>query len=638
MTDQSSVPGQFIPGSAVPGALSTTTPGAGWPDYYLFNFNPNPSVEVDLTGYASVALATLAQDADGAYDGQYSLEVRTPGLVAGEGVLTPSSTILGDTVGSAVVQLYGESGTLQIMALSNPGGSVLGQTTITLDGTEWVTVNLSSLAMVAGNSFYLAILTTTPQNLTFYVDAVAYYPTSPAASFIDGDSQNALWTGTPGLSTSYQQYQNPIQLSGGMHLDGSITVIATGEIFRVDVGPNGNVIPIELDMDMSGDVFIGIAGQEESGGGSITEINVYSPPGGLDDFAVWETSTDVDPAHVLIGANNAGVASGTGGSWARAFAQFSPPKQTIAPSTGEALWQSAKFMASGFQFASVPAGDAQNLTDVQAEVTPVGSSTAAPSAYALPRQIRTIVKPTQINLVPNPSFEVSAANWVAIGSATIGQYSTISYGGSYSGLVTCGADSEGVYIIVPDLIVGDVYNVSAYVHPVTSNISDVEIVAGGEFLSTAQFGSPVYGGDTNNPGYGDGAYGGSTEGVGTALPVTDVDGNPYWYRPSTSFTATTSTMTLSFQPTLAASGTYPLEFAIDCVMVATGETTPDYGDGDSDGWVWEAGQTIGLTRSYYYERQSVALQAVESVLNQHNVFGVSSGNALQPLWATPYTQ
>lgn len=596
-----------------------------WPSYYTNNFNPNPSADVALTGYAallgseSVSLSTAYS-----YVGQNSVQVSTPGNAAGEGLVTPAGAIIAAATGSASLWIIGQTGTLSVTAVNTIGGASLGSSTVVLDGT-WQNVAVNGLSLVSGQNLLLLVQTTSQEEITFYVDAVQYEPESPAHPYIDGWQYGCFWTGTPGLSTSYQPFQNAIVASGAMTLEGNIAITVYGEMLQLgNVTPgNGPVVTISGQMDMSGTQHQinrlsgegtatgsftdpGVAGLPwlVAGGGTIS-LTVASPGSGFSDFAIFQT-TDADPAMSLVGYNNAGagpvaaVPSGatySASPYTPVYGVFSPPVQSLN-AAGQALWQSAAFMAVGFQLSGMPVGapgtnapNSIDLTDVQASVVPFTGSNPTVPAYTLPRSLKAVVKPTTMNYVPNPSMQNNATGWTAYGGATIARVATPSYDPTGSLQVTVPYnDTGGAYVSVAGLVVGDVYTASAYVMPTSANID----------LITMSIGSAS-------------ATAGS---AGSALAANWVQ---VWF----SFTATASTVQLTFTPTLL-SGTANMVFNADCVMVAPGDVLTSYGDGNSAGWIWQQGGTAGNCPSFYYERQNAGSQAVQQVLSQHTPLGLAS--------------
>lgn len=612
-----------------------------WPAAFAYNFNTNPSAEVDLTGYAILHPGTTPEvmtQADYGYSGLWSVSVTTPGIMPGEGISTPVGTILSPVTGSASCWIYGETGSLVVTAVEN--GTTLGSAPVILDGSGWQRVVLNGLAMATGNDpFQLLVQTAGTEAVTFLVDAVQYEPESPANDYFDGSYPGASWEGDADESESVMLYEFPVSSDGSLYLDGSISFVVQGEIFSIgNADPSaGPVVMITGMMDISGTeheivpvttpgrtaippaIDTGINGLpwEIAGGGTWTSLVVVSPLSGFDNFAVWETGVDPDPAMSLIGVSNAGTKSGQT-SYNRIYGMFTPPLDQV-DSAGQNAWNGARYMAAGFRIGSqgvyaTATPNGVNLVDVQVEKAPLGMM--QPTAYQLPRAISTIVRPTSMNFVTNPGFEAGTANWSAAGSATLAADTTEFVSGTQSLKVTCTSSGQGAEIMVADLIAGDEYCLSAYVFIQSPNIGSLAMTAGGEGTSTGQFEDPYYGGDTVYPGYGQGPYGGVT-------PSTTAMATGAWTRPYLSFTAGGSSLTVSFEPTLVSGGTGNMVFNIDNVMVSPGQELQDYGDGSTDGWQWELGGTPGLSRSYYYERQQVAARAVESVLEQHIPLGIS---------------
>jgi hypothetical protein len=634
-----------------------------WPSYYTYNFCPNPSAEASTAGYhplhAVTGVSETVFQADYAQAGSYSAGVTTPGVVPGEGVSTPLGTILAATTGAVSLYAYGPAGLVLNVSAVTSDGVTRASTQVTMTGL-YVQVVLDNVTMPNGLSIQALVATTEAEAVTFLVDCVQYEPESSANPYIDGDAYGGAWTGTAGLSSSYQQFQFPVFATGGLTVEGSASFIDIGEVFSIgNANPAaGPIVIIYGQLDVSGDqhpmvatteagrtaptttpptIDTGVPGipWEIAGGGWITSIGLYVPPGRVSDFGAWVTGSnpnlglgDHDPAKVLLGQNNAGVSSGgtqniggvNTGNYSVPFAIFTPPSDQ-ASSGAQYLWHRAAFMAAGFKVASQAAyvsaaqPGAVNFTDVQvqqAAVTPLVTP-AAPTTYSYPRSLSTIVKPTRANLCPNPSFEASGGNydefWTMIGTATP-SLSTHAYPqGSQSLLLTASAGSSGAYVTIPDLIAGDTYTASGYVVARTANIGNILMEAGS--LSAAAW-----------------------TGTG-AMPETTSSGAMAWMQVSLTFTAPASTVQLGFVSQYASGGSGSIEFNVDCVLVEPGEVLNPYADGSNTGWEWEQGGTAALTRSYYYERQNVAAKAVTAVLDQHIPLGLMYN---QPQYAVPATQ
>src|SRR5215469_12498094 len=109
-----------------------------WPNVDTYNFCPNPSFELDLTGVTSIAGAVLNVSAK-AQAGSQSLIVTTPGQNPNEGVILPPGTVLGTATGCVSFYLQGsdvtQSGTLNVYAIDQTSSTTLGSTTVSYDFT-----------------------------------------------------------------------------------------------------------------------------------------------------------------------------------------------------------------------------------------------------------------------------------------------------------------------------------------------------------------------------------------------------------------------------------------------------------------------------------------------------------------------
>lgn len=619
---------------------------------YTANLCPNPSFEVSLAGWEPVEGAEIALS-DTAYIGTQGLEVTTPGFAIGEGVTSAIAVVPYTTTGSVSLYLYGAPANLTLSAYVSPSSSpIIASVPVTLTGTEWQRVVLNNLPVLEGQELAIIVGTTEVVACTFWVDAAQIEPESPAQDYIDGDQPFCNWTGVEGLSTSYQQYQFPTGSVGGMFLDGTATPVDYGETFNT--GSVGTML-------LSGSAISVVA----------------NPVAAFNDFALF-TTTDLDPAQTYPSWTTAGNSNGTGTTYTRPYSLFMAPLD-YQVSSGY-LWNRAAYMALGVYFSSVAAGATEEITDVQVELMPyVVGGTPTPTAYSNPRTIETIIKPTRLNYVPNPSIDVTDANWnpvcaspattlaqsttqfVPAANLTLGTVSTASLAvtipsGLASNLVNNGTNLtptfQGCTITIPDLIFGDVYTVSAWVLGGTG-FFDITMQIAGLSASSISQGS----------GYGEGTFGGGYYGGESLVPGNDMTVGQ-WYQPSLTFTATASTMQLNFVALIDTSTiAYPATFYVDAAMLESGDILGLYFDGSTDGpnnfvtdpddYFWgltnvytgtTSGRVQGVnTQSYYYERSIVTGANVDNatggviqqVLNQHTPLGIT---AAAPQYLVPYTQ
>lgn len=364
-----------------------------------------------------------------------------------------------------------------------------------------------------------------------------------------------------------------IVLIGGTLTEGHITqVVSPGEDFQVYLSPGVT--------DVTGS--IGLAEQ-------------VTPSAALSDFAMWQAG-DPDPAQTYAGWSTAGLQSASTG-YSRPWGIFYPPRDYHV-SGGVRLWPRAAYMAVGFQFANVPASGQQNLTGVQAEVMPLSSADGlddapTPSPYQLPRTVTAIIKPNRLNYAPNPNFQISAAGWTTVGSATI----------SATGLVTLHSPADSVYLNVPDLILGDQFTASLEAAFTAAGIQDVALVVGTQ--------------------------------VGGIPGATGLDLAAGTYQPQLTFTAPASTVQLYVQPIYNSDVTFPLTVQLSETLIESGEIVGSYFDGSfgNPDYGWDG--TPGLSRSYWYENWKPGQVVVNDIMTRQTPLSIS---AADPEYFSPPSQ
>lgn len=583
-----------------------------FPNVFSFNMCSNPSFEQDLSGVSAVNGASFLQDTTLALYGSQSLLVSTPGNQANEGVILPPGTVLASSTGAVSFYLQANtpssSGTLNVFAVDLTNSTTLGSTTVSFDNTtSWQRVQITGLALVNTHNIAVYVETSSIQATAFNIDGVQYEPGLTLnggvlpTPYIDGYQPFGSWAGTPNESASSKPFQNQIGATGSISTFGAGTLLARGAIFNL-VFSDATAGPTQIagNIDLSGKPFTGLDNVILSGGGSmtITGMTMVLMLAGMDNFAIFQAG-DIDPAQSLVGYNNAGVASGTNTSgsagYTRPFATFSAPT-AFQGSTGKNIWNAAAYFAVGYQFGSMTSNEAQNITHVQAELVPPSINTGnttlnpvTPTAYTRPRALTATLAPTQVNYVPNPSFQFTTNNWVAIGGG-LTRDTTVHLNGTASGKVVAASASQGAYAIVPNLIVGETYTASAQVFVNATGISGIEMAVG----SQSSTGS---------------------------LALNS------WRPVSLTFTATASNICLAFTPSVAAT------FWIDSVMIQPGGALNAYADGNSLGWAW--GGAVGESISYYYQRANIAYASIQSVLAAHLPLGL---HAYAPQFFAPVTQ
>lgn len=608
---------------------------------YTTNLMPNPGLQLGLASYSTVNNSSINQSVPGSSRtllGNPAVEVVTPGVIAGEGLLTPAATVVSNVTHSASVYVAGTTGTeqLTVSVIQNPGGMILGTAPVSLT-TSYQRVVINGLTPTVSDTLSLLIATNDAEADTFWVANVQVEPESPAQAYCDGGQYGCFWTSSVLGSTSFQPYQNTLTtISNIIDGPGLVTALIVGETFTVTVNR-------AVDTDNEN---------------LINNATAPGPIGAMTDFSISSFTGDNDPAQTYASYNNAGltIPSGTA-SYARSQGIFFPPQDYFV-SGGAQLYKRAAYMAVGFQINNMPNNAKVTMADVQAEILPYSNGFLAtnPTAFVPPRQIETIVKANRQNFVPNPSFDIDLTGWSAVGSGVLSQDGSTSVGSiitiddltEQSGqasmnVATTNNTGDGAQITIPNLIAGDTYIVSAYVQAGTS-VTDIDMAIANAATSvthgnsgTGYGGPPPYGGGfyggnpppSSGPSiYGAGSYGAALYGIGSAS-------NPLatgtWFRIFTTFQPTDSSAVLTFTCVATAA----TQFWIDAVMVEAGQVLGFYFDGSfgENNYYW--GGATGLSQSYFYDQFFVKGQAVTNVLAHHTPYGISYA---PPLFNTPYTQ
>lgn len=575
---------------------------------YTTNLNQNPNFQNGSTGYSALLSSTLSLDStDVLFGGQNSLLVSTPGILTGEGCITSSALITNGA--NCAVSLYIKgTGTVNVSANINPGGTVAATIPVTLTA-NWQRIVINDVVVATGQTLYMTVYTNSVQAIGFKIGAVQIEGSSPAHPYCDGDQLGCRWlSGPPGISVQPFQF----------------TALSSGNSVSV-----GNLVHA-LDISKTFSSFPP-SGFSKSVGKYTVFTTVVNPTAAFDDFAIFQAA-DLDPAQTYVGINNAQSNSGTGTTYNRIFSTFYAPLD-YPISGGSLLWSRAAFASIGFQFTNVPGSGNQTITDVQTELLPM--TTSVPSAYSLPRQLNVIVKPNRLNFVTNPGFETSTANWSALGGATLAQDNTVflpnvtviddvQTSSLNSMKITLHASIDGATITVNNLIVGHQYIATAYVRA-GAGIANI-------LLTCANGTGSATGVGTGTSGFGTGIYGGGTYG-GVVVSGADLMTGT-WFRPAFIFTASASSHSFNVNIVPGSDIVYPATIWIDSVMIEAGTDLQNYFDGNfGKNYFWEG--TANLSRSYWYDQYALKGQAVINVLNRHVPLGISFGT---PQYKIPYTQ
>lgn len=587
--------------------------------YYQTNLCPNPSFEVDLTGWVAIDAGTTITQVNSVEgevsQGHYAMQVITDGSRAGQGVIGPESDYVpDDCTGSVSVGLWGETGNLVVSALLNPDGVELASVPVALDPSGYTSVILNDLTIPGGSWLYILVQTPTNQDLVFYVDGVMYEPESPAQPYIDGDQPGCTWNGAPGLSSSYQQYQWPLIGTTTVKFGGSCDLAVQGEVFEI-----------------SGVTDILFTGGGYGPTSSPLAVGV-SPTAAMTDFCIY-TSADPDPAQTYALWNNQGSLSGST-DYERPFAILVPPRE-YQVSDGSYLWNKAAYASFGFQWIAIPNGESQILNNIQVEYPLLNGTTYVyPQEYQTPRELQLTVRPNRLNYITNPSFEGNVTTgWIPVGAGAtitadnvtqtpqnISTYRNEQFNaGTHSGKIALASSSDtGAKIVVPYLIPGRTYIISAYLQ-VGAGFADIwmeDDQTPQEHTGIVAVSAIPYGGNAT-VGYGGGPYGGVT-GTNIALPQST------WYRIFCIFLAQTDTVTWTFAGIPITSASFPIHFWIDAVLCEEGDILYDYFDGNSGvDAIWEQGGVENTTRSYYYDQLEYGKHVVDDIMAKNTPYGIS---------------
>lgn len=620
---------------------------------YTINTCENPSAEVHIGGYGTNTGIPLEQDFSISWIGSASVKTTNPG-VSDLGMSTPIFETESISTETWTGSLYIRALTAGFVNVTLYTGGGFSTQPVFLTA-EWQRVTFAGISCPPGaNQVFLYV--STPDAMSFWVDGVQYEQNSGATEYCDGDQYGCTWLGVPHSSASQREVEFAAQLDGSENSDGYVLMISEGEIF-----PDSALGEDTTDIDES-----------------FVAISIGDPEGVFDDFVMYPTAL-VDPALSYVRVNNAGEVSGEfGRSWMRNFGLFVPPIDY--PTSDGYAWKRAAYAAVGFRYANFTGSNWQYLDAVQLEkhhintvstsylsghrydpgdtvsqsghyyvnlVTSMGTAPPAtatsnatwrytgeiwgPSEYTTPRQLHTVVKPTVMNFVQNPSFEVSTNYWHQQ-DTTISRVNTVTPPfGTWALRVRSAATipSQQAFVDVEQLIVGRTYTFSAYIK-VDVSIYDVTLTMGSGSASVQGFGIP-YGGLFPDYLYGGGPYGG----ILPPGPDSGLDVNK-WYRIYGTFTADSYTERLSLIPSFTSDAAYPSDFWVDAVMVEEGAIVHDYVDGSLGAdYLWEESGIAGEARSYYYEGRRVKQYTIEDTIQESVPIGIT---AQAPVYAQPYSQ
>jgi hypothetical protein len=178
---------------------------------YRVNYVPNPSFEVDTTGWSSVASATLARTTSEFNTGAASLSVTNASgsaaayslipLVGGEGTYYISAYVKlasGNSAANYFIRALQYEDTLSVTTVS---AANVGIQNLSYTG-NWVRLSGSVTKQGSANFITIRIVTSsTVSGEIFYVDSVMLEKSDTLKSYFDGSS-GGFWSGSANASFS----------------------------------------------------------------------------------------------------------------------------------------------------------------------------------------------------------------------------------------------------------------------------------------------------------------------------------------------------------------------------------------------------------------------------------------------------
>jgi len=146
----------------------------------------------------------------------------------------------------------------------------------------------------------------------------------------------------------------------------------------------------------TGTAEIAIAGQLEAFGTTSStgdlEIGQFVPAGAFSDFAIFGL-TENDPLMSITAKSNGPINTGANNAeWVRVYGEVVAPNEQ--PTSNGVLWDRAAYVVPGIRFNSVGAGDWQEFTQYQVEI----SGPSGPGIYRYANSYVPYVYPDRLNL------------------------------------------------------------------------------------------------------------------------------------------------------------------------------------------------------------------------------------------------
>jgi hypothetical protein len=331
--------------------------------------------------------------------------------------------------------------------------------------------------------------------------------------------------------------------------------------------------------------------------GSITVTPGGIPAvGALSEFAIWPTSLGLsaDPVNYYFESATNTSAGGVNQPWTRINTVFVPHKK-------------ARYVGVGAKFYGVPATGVhrnQFVKKVMLEKAYLGG-TYPTTPYSAAREVEATVRPSRVNYLVNPSFEVDLTGWLSGAGGTLVRDTTRARSGSASGRIT--AVSAGNVSVLTNVTTGGV--------PVTQgrSLSAKIYVQPATLTRTVRLYFQFYGPDKT-------ALVNSTS---QDTVETTNDWTPALLE-NILVPAGAGYATLVVQ--ILGAGAGEVHY-IDNGIIEKAAKTGEYFDGSTSGdTIWEVGGTVGSTRSYLYPNRAARATAIKRILQNNVPMGIGVGD------------
>lgn len=258
---------------------------------YRENLIPNPSFEINSTGWSAVAGATLSRVATESFIGSIALQVVNASSSAAQHAILPLGASTSQYTVSAYVKVAPGSTTanyfIRVLQYETVGGATVSSGNVGLRSVSsadgWVRLSGTFTKAASANFVIIRVATaSTTSGDTFFVDNVLLERGTTLSPYFDG-SIGGFWTGTPHLSTSgASKYldghwilsMSNVDGTGGAYYGNAVKVDAAGNVYS-SFSPGSDNKNVIVKSDRYGNVLWQRAFQaNDNAGTSIYDIDV----------------------------------------------------------------------------------------------------------------------------------------------------------------------------------------------------------------------------------------------------------------------------------------------------------------------------------------------------------------------------